>query len=81
MDGAHPDQGGTGYQLINNTGTLTPETRKVYTFLTNAVPLQDGTSGSAVDLTNAVNAVHFGNRQHFEVPPRRQPQPAAALPR
>ncbi len=60
-DGSRPNQGGSGYQLINNTATLTPHTRKLYTFLTNAVPLQDGNSGSTLDLTDPVNKVHFSN--------------------
>jgi type IV pilus assembly protein PilY1 len=60
-DGSRPNQGGSGYQLINNTATLTPETRKIYTFLTNSVTLQDANSGAVIDLTNSVNRVHFGN--------------------
>jgi len=60
IDGGHPDRGGTGYQLLNTSG-YTPHTRKVYTFLTDSVPLQSGTSGSVVDVTNSQNLVHFNN--------------------
>ncbi len=64
LDGSRPAAGGTGYQLINNTGSptlLTPETRKVYTFLTNSVAANRGNSGATADLTNAVNKVHMTN--------------------
>ena len=64
-DGSHPDQGGSGYQLVNNTSTLTPNTRNVYTFLTNAAALQNGNSGSVVDLTNTANKVHFSNASNI----------------
>ncbi len=60
-DGSSPVNGGTGYQLINNLGTVTPDTRNVYTFLTNAVAQQNGNSGSSILLTNAANKVHFSN--------------------
>ena len=66
-DGSLPYQGGSGHQLINNTptstppGTLTPETRNVYTFLTTSAALQDANSGGTIDLTNSVNKVHFSN--------------------
>jgi type IV pilus assembly protein PilY1 len=59
-DGSKPNQGGTGYELVNNTGTLTPETRKIYTFLTNAFS-SDVNSGTSVNLTNSANQVHFNN--------------------
>ena len=59
-DGSKPNQGGTGYELINNTGTLTPDTRKIYTFLTNAFS-SDVNSGTSVNLLNAANQVHFNN--------------------
>lgn len=61
LDGSRPNEGGSGHQLVNNTPTLTPQTRKVYTFLTDSVALQDGNSGAVISLTNSVNAVHFSN--------------------
>ena len=51
-DGGRPNQGGTGYQLINTAG-YNPSTRNVYTFIS-------GTS-STVDLTVASNAVKEAN--------------------
>ena len=60
IDGGHPDRGGTGYQLLNTSG-YTPHTRKVYTFLTDSVALQNGTSGSVVDVN------HGGVRREIAV--------------
>jgi len=51
-DGGRPDQGGTGYQLINTAG-YDPSTRNLYTFIS-------GTS-STVDLTAESNAVRETN--------------------
>ena len=60
-DGSKPTEGGTGYQLVNNLGTLTPDTRKIYTFLTDSVALTEASanSGTTVNLTNVVNSVAF----------------------
>ena len=51
QDGAKPDKGGTGQVLIN---TLTPDTRKIYTYLSGAV-------SSLADLSAASNRMHFNN--------------------
>jgi type IV pilus assembly protein PilY1 len=53
QDGPKPDKGGTGYVLINTTG-YTPDTRKVYTYLSGGV-------SSSVNLTAAGNQMHFNN--------------------
>ena len=60
-DGGKPTNGGTGYQLVNNIGSLTPDTRKIYTFLTDSVALTEASanSGTTVNLTNVVNSVAF----------------------
>ena len=60
-DGSKPTDGGTGYQLVNNIGSLTPDTRKIYTFLTDSVALTEASanSGTTVNLTNVVNSVAF----------------------
>ena len=50
-DGAAPDNGGTGYQLINTSG-YNPSTRRLYTRLS---------SGNQADLTHSANAVNEGN--------------------
>ena len=50
-DAGTPDNGGTGYQLLNTAG-YNPSTRKVYTRLS---------SGTSADLTNASNAVTESN--------------------
>jgi len=54
QDGSSPNKGGTGYQLINNTPSYTPSTRKVYTFLSNGV-------STTTDLTDPSNLVQPGN--------------------
>ncbi|HUO44605.1 MAG TPA: PilC/PilY family type IV pilus protein [Burkholderiales bacterium] len=54
QDGSSPNKGGTGYQLINNTPSYTPSTRKVYTFLSNGV-------STTTDLTDSGNLVQPGN--------------------
>ncbi|MDB5812234.1 MAG: Tfp pilus assembly protein tip-associated adhesin PilY1-like protein [Betaproteobacteria bacterium] len=53
QDGAKPDKGGTGYVLVNTAGQ-TPDTRKVYTFLSGSV-------SNNADLTVAVNNMHTAN--------------------
>ena len=60
-DGGKPTKGGTGYQLVNNIGSLTPDTRKIYTFLTDSVALAEASanSGTTVNLTDVVNSVAF----------------------
>ena len=50
-DGGTPDNGGTGYQLMNTPG-YNPSTRRIYTRLSTA---------TSVDLTNSGNAVSEGN--------------------
>jgi type IV pilus assembly protein PilY1 len=50
-DGGTPDNGGTGYQLINTAG-YNPSTRRIYTRLSTA---------ASVDLTNSSNALSEGN--------------------
>ena len=50
-DAGKPDNGGTGYQLINTAG-YNPSTRRVYTRLS---------SGTNADLTHSSNAVTEGN--------------------
>lgn len=64
QDGSQANRGGTGYVLINTTALVptpdTPDTRHVYTYLTNSVLLQDGTS-STLDLSDTTNRVHPTN--------------------
>jgi len=43
QDGSKPNKGGTGHVLINTAG-YTPDQRKIYTFLTDSVPLQNSLS-------------------------------------
>jgi type IV pilus assembly protein PilY1 len=52
QDGSKPDKGGTGHQLIGTTG-YTPDTRKVYTFLTTN-SLSPPSSATLTDTTNLV---------------------------
>ncbi|MGH8616862.1 MAG: pilus assembly protein [Burkholderiales bacterium] len=53
-DGSNPDNGGTGYQLLNTTG-YDPSTRNVYTLITGGA-----TSASLVDASNRVNESNAG---------------------
>ena len=53
QDGPKPDKGGTGYVLINTPG-YTPDTRKLYTYLS-------GGASATIDLTAAGNKMHFSN--------------------
>ena len=52
MDGADPDVGGTGHQLIS-VGAYTPQSRQVYTYITGNA-LSPSTSVTLTDSTNLV---------------------------
>ncbi len=58
-DGALPTKGGTGHVLVNTVG-VTPDLRKIFTYLTDSVTLYtNATKSTTTDLTDVTNAVDY----------------------